>query len=184
MPLNRTRCLPFCIISVIILLNVVPSSMIFILQSSENNQFLSHIDEDSSKTGISLVEIKILRAVLQDDTTNTTTSPPDTAIATNTTTTTTTEETNTTDTIDYPPWDPHINVFGTDIYLFDTNLYYGLALIFSILGILSTLWLVFFVETSKDRTIRERIIGSTIRIVIMSIFLGLALHFWILFEPI
>lgn len=157
--------------------------MIFTLQNSENNQFLTHIDEDSSKTGISSIEIKILRAVSQDDTTNTTTSPPDTALPTNTTTRET-EETNTTDTTDYPPWDPHINVFGTDIYLFDTNLYYGLALIFSILGILSTLWLIFFVETSKDRTIRERMIGSTIRIVIMSIFLGLALHFWILFEPI
>jgi hypothetical protein len=94
-----------------------------------------------------------------------------------------TEETNITDTEEFPPWKPHIPFFGNPIY-FDANLYYPLALIFSVLGILSTLWLIFFVETSKERTIRERIIGSTIRLVLMSLCLGLALHFWILFEPI
>ena len=78
----------------------------------------------------------------------------------------------------------HAICFLAKSIYFDDNLYYPFALIFSVLGILSTLWLVFFVETSKDRTIRERIIGSSIRLILMSLFLGLALHFWILFEPI
>ena len=121
--------------------------------------------------------IKIPKAISQGNTTTGTT--------TNATTETMepTEETNVTDTDEYPPWKPNIPFFGNPIY-FDANLFYPLALIFSVLGILSTLWLVFFVETSKERTIRERIIGSTIRLVLMSLFLGLALHFWILFEPI
>ncbi len=108
--------------------------------------------------------IKILKAVSQDNTTNTTTVV-----------TTTTEETNTTDTKTSPPWNP---------FLVDETTYYPLALIFSALGILSTIWLIFFVETSKDRTIRERIIGSLIRLILMSLFLGIAIHYWILFEPI
>ncbi|UCG89728.1 MAG: hypothetical protein JSU57_04430 [Candidatus Heimdallarchaeota archaeon] len=182
MPLKHIRCLSICIISVIILINVVSSSMIFSVQNSENDQYPSYKGKYASETDISSFEIKIKKVVLQDDITNTTTTPTNTT--TTNTTAITTEETNTTDTAEFPPWDPHINIFGTDVYLFDTNLYYGLALIFSILGILSTLWLVFFVETSKDRTIRERIIGSAIRLVFMSLFLGLALHFWILFEPI
>ncbi|MHA1940856.1 MAG: hypothetical protein ACXACP_07505 [Candidatus Hodarchaeales archaeon] len=66
----------------------------------------------------------------------------------------------------------------------DEGLYYPLALLFSILGISSTIWLIFFVETSKERTIRDRIIGTTIRLIVMSICVGLAIHFWILFEPI
>lgn len=66
----------------------------------------------------------------------------------------------------------------------DEGLYYPLALLFSVLGISSTIWLIFFVETSKERTIRERIIGTTIRLIVMSICVGLAIHFWILFEPI
>lgn len=61
------------------------------------------------------------------------------------------------------------------------DLYYPLALVFSILGIFSVLWLVYFVETSKERTVRERVIGSGIRLIIMSITLGFAIHFWLLF---
>ena len=106
-----------------------------------------------------------MKAVSQDNTTNTTT-----------TATTTTEETNTTDTSKTsPPWKP---------YLVDETTYYPLALIFSALGILSAIWLIFFVETSKDRTIRERIIGTFIRLILMSLLLGIAIHYWILFEPI
>ncbi|NHJ02112.1 MAG: hypothetical protein EAX86_08200 [Candidatus Heimdallarchaeota archaeon] len=104
-------------------------------------------------------------------------SQNDTTVPDNTTTTTEsdTDETNTTTTVEFPEWkNPFV----------DDNLYYPFALIFSLLGIFSSIWLVFFVETSKERTIRERIIGSAIRLVIMSIFLGLALHYWILFGPI
>ena len=87
---------------------------------------------------------------------------------------TTIDDTNTTESIPFVPWLP---------FFVDENMYFPFAVLFSVLGIFSTLWLIFFVETSKDRTIRERIIGSTIRLVFMSVFLGLAIHYWILFEP-
>ena len=83
-------------------------------------------------------------------------------------------ETNTTEEDDYPAWQPAI---GPDLY-------YPLALLFSILGISAIIWLIFFVETSKERTIRERIFGTTIRLIVMSILVGLAIHFWILFQPL
>ncbi len=86
----------------------------------------------------------------------------------NTSTETTTEED------DFPAWKPMI---GEDLY-------YPLALLFSVLGISAIIWLIFFVETSKERTVRERIIGTTIRLITMSVTIGLALHFWILFQPI
>ncbi len=86
----------------------------------------------------------------------------------NTSTETTTEE----DAL--PAWKP---VIGEDLY-------YPLALLFSLLGISAIIWLIFFVETSKERTVRERIIGTSIRLIAMSICLGFALHFWILFQPI
>ena len=86
----------------------------------------------------------------------------------NTSTETTTEED------DFPGWKP---VIGEDLY-------YPLALLFSLLGISAIIWLIFFVETSKERTVRERVIGTTIRLITMSICIGLALHFWILFQPI
>ncbi len=74
--------------------------------------------------------------------------------------------------------------FSGWIPFIDEGLYYPLALIFSFGGIFSVFWLIFFVETSKERTIRERIIGTTIRLIIMAILTGFAIHFWILFEPI
>jgi hypothetical protein len=157
----------------IILTNVVSCSLIFDLQKSWNNKSQSYNDKDNSKPYILAIEIRVPMAVSQENTTNETATTNTTA-----TSTTTTESTNAideTDTTDLPSWNP---------YLVDENLYYPLALVCSILGILSTLWLIFFVETSKDRTIRERIIGSSVRLIFMSLFLGLSLHFWILFEPI
>ena len=98
------------------------------------------------------------------------------AILQENTTETTNETTETTPTTEdeFPFWTPII----------EETLYYPLALIFSILGIFSTIWMIFFVETSKERTIRERVIGTAIRLVIMAICVGFAIHFWILFEPI
>jgi hypothetical protein len=127
---------------------------------------ISHNSEYEDTDEIKLFDkIGVHLAISQDDNTTTTNT-------TTTTDTTTTEDKNTTQS--FTPWKPFI----------EASMYYPLALIFSVLGILSTLWLIFFVETSKDRTIRERIFGSTIRLIVMSILLGLALHFWILFEPI
>jgi len=65
--------------------------------------------------------------------------------STNTTTTTTPDETNTT-AVEYPGF----NVFISD------DLNYPLALIFSIFAIASVLWLIFFVETSKERTMSRK----------------------------
>ncbi|MFW9780118.1 MAG: hypothetical protein ACFFE8_14805 [Candidatus Heimdallarchaeota archaeon] len=112
--------------------------------------------------------IKLPLVIGQENTTDTTNT-------TTPTTTSTTGDTNTTTVAGRPgPWNP----------ILDPGLYFPLALVFSILGIFSAIWLIFFVETSQDRTIRERLIGSTIRLVTMSILLGLAIHFWLLFEPI
>lgn len=148
--------------------------MVITSQNFMNESSHSNIEKDNSALHELTIRIKMPKAISQDNTT---------AETQTNTTTQTTEGTNVTDTEEFPPWKPNINFFGNPIY-FDENLYYPFALIFSVLGILSTLWLVFFVETSKDRTIRERIIGSTIRLIFMSLFLGLALHFWLLFEPI
>ncbi len=137
---------------------------VFTTNISQNQSYKSKIDITIN----TLQEnFQPLFVISQDD--NTTT-------ATNTTTTTTQTTTSTpeNDTRTRVPWTPIIS----------EGLYYPLALIFSALGIFSTLWLIFFVETSKERTIRERIIGSAIRLVIMSIFVALAIHFWLLFEPI
>ncbi|MFW9904490.1 MAG: hypothetical protein ACFFFH_09170 [Candidatus Thorarchaeota archaeon] len=171
---NLVQCLIISFVSMIILSNVIPSSFVFTSQNIINESSLSDIEEDNSQLHDLTIEIRLPRAISQE---NTTVETP-----TNTTSETT-EGTNITETEEYPPWKPNINIFGNPIY-FDENLYYPLALIFSVLGILSTLWLIFFVETSKERTIRERIIGSTLRLILMSICVGLALHFWILFGPI
>lgn len=152
-------------IMISILVTIVSSSISFVAFIDQWNTSYQSYNIENNDSSTSFEYFRIPMAVSQDNETD----------VTNTTTTTTTEETNATDsTDDLTPWKPIIS----------ESLYYPLALIFSLLGILSTLWLVFFVETSRDRTIRERIIGTTIRLFLMSLFLGLALHFWILFEPI
>ncbi|UCG00461.1 MAG: hypothetical protein JSW11_12540 [Candidatus Heimdallarchaeota archaeon] len=170
------QCLIITIISMIILSNVISISIVFTSQNSIMDISQVDIEEDKSKLEISPIKIKVPRVIAQDDTNTTAETPTQTSAEE-------TEGTNVTETEEFPPWKPNINFFGNLVY-FDENLYYPLALIFSVLGILSTLWLIFFVETSKERTIRERIFGSAIRLILMSLFLGLALHFWILFEPI
>jgi hypothetical protein len=131
--------------------------MVHGLQESWENEFYSSENgNDLCSSPLSSTNKKIL-AIRQDGEDNTTI-----------------DDTNTTESISFVPWLP---------FFVDENLYYPFAVFFSVLGIFSTLWLIFFVETSKDRTIRERIIGSTIRLVFMSVFLGLAIHYWILFEP-
>jgi hypothetical protein len=126
---------------------------------SSNHQSEILLDQDSSDQISPITQFKLPFAIAQN--------------TTNTTSTTT--DTSSTDTEVGSPWtSPFVN----------ESLYYPLAIVFSILGIFSALWLIFFVETSRERTIRERIIGSGIRLVVMSVLLGFALHYWILFEPI
>ena len=141
-----------------------PVSPLPFISINESPEYIN----SSSSEGFSLFSLEIIihLAVTQNETTTTETS--------NTSTLTTTEETNTTTTQAFKSWHS----------LIDDGLYYPLALIFSLLGILSTIWLIFFVETSKDRTLRERLIGTSIRLVVMAVCVGLGIHFWLLFEPI
>lgn len=160
------RCLLIIVIAFSVINSVFSNSVLLNTQDSSNYQLRSNVEKSSSDLDFPMIEFQLYKAIAQDNTTNTTTT---------TTTTTSDETTNETDTKIHSPWEsPFVN----------EDLYYPLALLFSILGIFSALWLIFFVETSKERTIRERIIGSAIRLVVMSLLLGFALHYWILFEPI
>lgn len=160
------RCLLIVIIAFSVINSVFTNSVLLNTQDSLDYPSQSVVDQESLENAFPMVEFQLPKAIAQNETTNTTTT---------TTTTTSDETTNETDTRIHSPWEsPFVN----------EDLYYPLALLFSILGIFSAIWLIFFVETSKERTIRERIIGSAIRLVIMSLLLGFALHYWILFEPI
>ncbi len=150
------RYFTICLFAVTLLASFVSVSLSFSQQ--EIPLYAPQTIEEGSGFQIENLEFRIL----EDNTSTTTTADEETSE-----TTTTKEE-------DYPGWKPAI---GEDMY-------YPLALLFSILGISAIIWLIFFVETSKERTVRERIIGTTIRLIAMSIFVGLAIHFWILFQPI
>lgn len=56
------------------------------------------------------------------------------------------------------------------------------ALIFTIIGISAILWLIFFVNHGRELPRKDKIMGSTVRLLTMSISLGLAYHFWTLIE--
>ncbi|MHA1966850.1 MAG: hypothetical protein ACW964_03495 [Candidatus Hodarchaeales archaeon] len=160
------RCLLIIVIAFSVINSVFSNSIVLSTQDSLDYSSKSVADQESLENAFPMIEFQLPKAIAQNDTTNATTT---------TTTTTSDETTNDTDTKIHSPWEsPFVN----------EDLYYPLALLFSVLGIFSVLWLIFFVETSKERTIRERIIGSAIRLVIMSLLLGFALHYWILFEPI
>lgn len=132
----------------------------------ENDDNYKIVAVSGTETPMIAISFNILQ-----DTTNDTTEQTET---TETTETTESTETNDTSEGEFSGWVPFI----------DDGLYYPFALLFSFGGIFSVFWLIFFVETSKERTIRERIIGTTIRLIVMAILTGLAIHFWILFEPI
>jgi len=159
---RRFRYLQLCIMAFSILIIAFSNTTHIRMLDSSNHQSEVLLDQDSSEQICPITQFNLPLAIAQN--------------ATNTTSTTsTTTDTSTTDTEAYSPWtSPFVN----------ESLYYPLAIVFSILGIFSALWLIFFVETSRERTIRERIIGSAIRLVLMSVLLGFALHYWILFEPI
>lgn len=56
------------------------------------------------------------------------------------------------------------------------------ALVFTIIGISAILWLTFFVNHGRELPRKDKITGTTIRLLTMSISLGLAFHFWSLIE--
>lgn len=66
--------------------------------------------------------------------------------------------------------------------LVDQNVALVLAVIFSIIGLLAFLWLVFFVNHGRELPSRDKLIGTTIRLITMAISLGFAFHFWSLIE--
>ncbi|WP_455143238.1 hypothetical protein [Candidatus Hodarchaeum mangrovi] len=144
---------------------VTPLSQCLFISINESIEYNNSSSLEDSQ--LASLEINIPLAVNQNETTTTENT-------TTTQTPTTTEDTNTTTTPEFKSWNS----------LIDEGLYYPFALLFSLLGISSTIWLIFFVETSKDRTIRERLIGTSIRLVVMAICIGLGIHFWLLFEPI
>ena len=155
------RYLVLCLFTVTLISGIISTSQSeFQIKTLNYQNSISETDNNPNFNNLNLI-------ILQQNTTT---------VATNETTTETTETTTTTTTTtkEYNSWKPFI---GGDLY-------YPLAIVFSILGISSTIWLIFFVETSRERTIRERIIGTIIRLIIMAICVGLALQFWILFEPI
>jgi len=156
---RRFRYLQLSIMAFSILIIAFSNTTHIRMLDSSNHQSEILLDQDSSDQISPITQFKLPFAIAQN--------------TTNTTSTTT--DTSSTDTEVGSPWiSPFVN----------ESLYYPLAIVFSILGIFSALWLIFFVETSRERTIRERIIGSGIRLVVMSVLLGFALHYWILFEPI
>ena len=151
------RHIVLCLFAVTLITGIISTPLSDIRHETSNYKGLIN-DKDSS-----LINIALDFIILQDDTTTVTTN--ETAPETSETTTTTTEK--------FTPWKSFV---GADLY-------YPLAVIFSILGIFSTIWLIFFLETSRERTIQERIIGTVIRLIIMAICVGFAIHFWVLFEP-
>ena len=58
------------------------------------------------------------------------------------------------------------------------DLYLLFAFLFTIIGIAAFLWMIFFVETSRDLSRKDRILGLANRVIISSITLGFALTFW------
>ena len=59
----------------------------------------------------------------------------------------------------------------------DPNFYFLLAIIFSIIGIFCFFWMIFFLETSRDLSNKDRVIGLFIRLVLFSFTGGAALLF-------
>ena len=64
----------------------------------------------------------------------------------------------------------------------DQNLALLLAIVCTVVGICALLWLVFFTVYGRELPRREKITGTTIRLVIMSVFMGFGAHFWTLVD--
>lgn len=58
------------------------------------------------------------------------------------------------------------------------DLYWAFTFIFTVVGIAAFVWLIFFIETSRDLSKRDRIVGLANRILTASLSLGIALTFW------
>ncbi|MHA2362759.1 MAG: hypothetical protein ACXAC7_02290 [Candidatus Hodarchaeales archaeon] len=58
------------------------------------------------------------------------------------------------------------------------NFILPLALLCTSIGILAFIWLLFYIEHSRDLSRKDRIIGTLIRLIVMSITLGLGIFFF------
>ena len=59
----------------------------------------------------------------------------------------------------------------------DPNFYLLIAVIFSIIAIFCFFWMIFFLETSRDLSNKDRIIGLFIRLILFSFTAGTAYMF-------
>jgi len=66
-------------------------------------------------------------------------------------------------------------VYNTPI---SPELFFPLAFIFSILGIFGFLWLLFFLENSRDLSNRERVFGLITRLLFFAFCSSVGLLFW------
>ena len=57
-----------------------------------------------------------------------------------------------------------------------------LAIILTIIGIAALIWLIFFVVYGKELSQRDKVLGSVIRLLVMSVFMGFGVHFWLLVD--
>ena len=55
------------------------------------------------------------------------------------------------------------------------DLYFPIGLIFTLIGLFSVAWLIFYIENSRDLPRPDRILGILFRLVILSLFLGFGL---------
>ncbi|MHA2104338.1 MAG: hypothetical protein ACW981_13005 [Candidatus Hodarchaeales archaeon] len=58
------------------------------------------------------------------------------------------------------------------------DLYFPVGLLFTLIGIFSLAWLVFYLENSRDLPPTDRYIGVAFRMIIMAFFLGFGI-FWL-----
>ena len=57
------------------------------------------------------------------------------------------------------------------------DFYFILAFVFTIIGVAAFFWMIFFLETSRDLSNKDRVVGLLIRLVVFSLTGGTALVF-------
>ena len=68
-------------------------------------------------------------------------------------------------------------------YILDPEFHIWFGVAFFVLGLLAAVWLIVFTEiSSKELLPREKAIGYAIRLIIVSLLLGIGLHFLFLSE--
>ena len=70
------------------------------------------------------------------------------------------------------------------IPVLETGWFGPLAFLLLIIGGAAVLWLIVWVETSKDLPMKNRLVGAIIRLFVMAFFMGLGIHFYLLSEGI